>query len=302
MRCASLAIVRDSEGKVLLLYRSEGSPLGWGFPGGRCFAGEDAQRAAERELFEETGMRRRAYAPTRTRWNSNGDTPIVAWKTEDLTGVNSTEVKLSSEHTAFSWFGPENYKYADLQGYATRSLLHEIFHGTPAPYWPLRGVKPMLPDAPGCFGAHRKHDRHVGVDLYCNDGTPVVAMLPGQVTEVVAFTGPNAVDPSPWWEDTKAAIVQSEDGTRIVYGEITPRVRVGQMIDQGQLIGHVKTVLTKDKGRPMSMLHLEQLTPDGQEGEGLAWWPLDGPKPERALDPTPLLRWAAMGEIEIFRT
>lgn len=44
------------EGKVLLVERT--NPAGvWALPGGKVEAGETARQAAERELFEETGLR-----------------------------------------------------------------------------------------------------------------------------------------------------------------------------------------------------------------------------------------------------
>ncbi|MBI2483253.1 hypothetical protein HYV74_03700, partial [Candidatus Uhrbacteria bacterium] len=36
--------------------------------------------------------------------------------------------------------------------------------------WPLVGSAPLLPDAPGRFGAIRAHDAHTGVDCYAEIG------------------------------------------------------------------------------------------------------------------------------------
>lgn len=107
---------------------------------------------------------------------------------------------------------------------------------------------------PGAFGVKRKHHTHEGVDLYCPEGTQVYAVEAGYVVAIIAFTG--AAVGSSWWHDTVAVLVEGESGV-VVYGEISPVVTVGSMILKGCLIGNVKQVLTKDKGRPMSMLHLE---------------------------------------------
>lgn len=53
---AVIAIVID-QGKVLLIRRANPPDVGrWGFPGGKIELGEPLLQAAERELFEETGM------------------------------------------------------------------------------------------------------------------------------------------------------------------------------------------------------------------------------------------------------
>jgi len=52
------------QGRVLLVRRGSPPALGeWAIPGGRIHLGETLQQAAEREIFEETGVRIRAGAP-----------------------------------------------------------------------------------------------------------------------------------------------------------------------------------------------------------------------------------------------
>jgi hypothetical protein len=136
---------------------------------------------------------------------------------------------------------------------------------------------------PGSFGAQRKHHIHEGVDLYCPEGTVVNAVEPGVVVAVIPFTGENAVPPSPWWHDTWAVLVEGPSGV-VVYGEITPSVKVDDLMMAGWTIGHVKQVLKEDKGRPQSMLHLE-LHRDGTR-DAKEW--VDE-KPESLQDPTPFL-------------
>ena len=117
---------------------------------------------------------------------------------------------------------------------------------------------PIGENHPGTFGFQRKHHKHEGLDFYCPPGTQVYAICPGIVTHVFQFTG-DAVGSS-WWNDTWAVAVWHQDeGITVVYGEIDSRVDVhaGQHIDTWEPIGKVTTVLKKDKGRPMSMLHLE---------------------------------------------
>lgn len=141
------------------------------------------------------------------------------------------------------------------------------------------------PGDAGYFGTIRRFDIHTGIDLYCDDGDPVVAMEDGLVVSIEAFTGANAG--SPWWEDTWALLVEGKSGV-IVYGEITilPDISVGDTIKEGQLIGNVKRVLKKDKGvTPTSMLHLELMEHGYYQ---TYWWLLDQDQPEGLLNPITL--------------
>jgi len=52
---AAAACIRDPQGRILLLRRSDGDNL-WSFPGGSIEPGEPASRAVVREVLEETGL------------------------------------------------------------------------------------------------------------------------------------------------------------------------------------------------------------------------------------------------------
>lgn len=52
------------------------------------------------------------------------------------------------------------------------------------------------------------------------------------------------------------------------------KVKVGDSVKEGQLLGYVKPVLMKDKGLPMSMLHIE-LYETGYRGNWDGWWKED---------------------------
>jgi hypothetical protein len=82
--------------------------------------------------------------------------------------------------------------------------------------------------------------------------------------------------------DTEAVFVEGASGV-VVYGEIIPAVQHGAMVRAGDLIGHVTTVLRKDKGRPMAMLHLEMHQPDSRRSPE---WLIHNEKPEVLRDPT----------------
>jgi murein DD-endopeptidase MepM/ murein hydrolase activator NlpD len=142
------------------------------------------------------------------------------------------------------------------------------------------------PHAAG-FGTKRKYHHHEGVDLYISEGTKVRAVEAGKIVGVHLFTGPSAG--SPWWLDTSCVMVEGPSGV-VNYGEIDPAVAIGDNVEAGSIIGRVKRVIRKDKGKPMSMLHLELYRPGTTEP---VEWPVDCEKtPEGLWDPTPYLRWA----------
>lgn len=144
---------------------------------------------------------------------------------------------------------------------------------------------PLLPH-PGAFAAVRKNHVHEGVDLYCDEDTEIYAVEDGEVVSRQNFTGPKAG--SGWWLDTEALLVEGETGV-VVYGEIATDMQVGQKVKKGDVVGKVKRVLAEDKGRPMSMLHLElhkHGTRDTYE------WKEESKRPPSLLDPTPHLRKA----------
>jgi hypothetical protein len=141
---------------------------------------------------------------------------------------------------------------------------------------------------PGSWGAVRKYHVHEGVDLYCEEGTCVRPVEPGIVVAVIPFTGTEG--DSPWWNDTQAVLVEGASGV-VVYGEIITSLKVGDPIVCGgtnddTIIGVVRTVLKIDKGRPMSMLHLELHTRDARDAPA---WLRGEEKPSTLRDPTEFL-------------
>lgn len=151
--------------------------------------------------------------------------------------------------------------------------------------WPLPGAD-RYSSYSGSFGAERKYDIHTGIDIYCEPNQVCCAMESGVVVKVEVFTGPNAEPPSPWWNETHAVFVEGNSGV-IVYGEIRPlsTINIGKKISSGQILGHVVTVLRKDKGLPMTMLHVELYEKGAREA---VIWGLGEDKPKTLLDPSKL--------------
>jgi hypothetical protein len=143
------------------------------------------------------------------------------------------------------------------------------------------------PDEGGGFGHVRKYDIHTGVDLYCEENDFVYAMEDGNIVNIEKFTGEWAG--SPWWNDTEAILIEGESGV-ILYGEIivNDEIRNKNIIKEGELLGRIKTVLKKDKGKnPPNMLHIELYKKGTTES---VWWKLNSQKPENLLDITNLLK------------
>lgn len=94
----------------------------------------------------------------------------------------------------------------------------------------------------GRFGANRdKGERlHAACDLCCKEGTEVYAMEAGKVVNVYDF-----------YLGTKAISIAGS--LLIRYGEVTPLVKAGQTVKEGQLIAKVKKCI----GIFIPMLHLE---------------------------------------------
>jgi hypothetical protein len=145
---------------------------------------------------------------------------------------------------------------------------------------PLKDFR--LPHAAGVFGAIRKFDIHTGIDLYCAPGSDVFAMEDSVVVEVGPFTGVGVN--MPWWNDTSYLVAKGDSGY-ILYGEISTSLSPGHALTAGCSLGTVETVLKKDKGLPMTMLHLELYS------YWSVWvsWDLQAPKPLNLMDPTPLI-------------
>jgi murein DD-endopeptidase MepM/ murein hydrolase activator NlpD len=122
--------------------------------------------------------------------------------------------------------------------------------------FPLLQYRANLPlkGHPGAFSTPRRFDIHTGVDLYCPANTPVLAVESGTVVLINLFTGPKVG--SPWWHETSFVGIQGPSGV-VIYGEILPQVKLGQRVEAGKVVGLVQQVLKKDKGKPMTMLHLE---------------------------------------------
>ena len=97
-------------GQILMLERAAGMMIGfWSVPGGIVDPGETPQEAAARELFEEAGL-----MPTGPLWLVTA-VPLKGYGMDLLSlryacPCDAGEVRLSHEHTNWSWLEPAAYR------------------------------------------------------------------------------------------------------------------------------------------------------------------------------------------------
>lgn len=136
---------------------------------------------------------------------------------------------------------------------------------------------------PGSFGFKRKNHIHEGIDFYCEENDEVYSVEDGIVIDIKNFTGESVG--SHWWNETQMIFIKHKNFC-LNYGEIivNKNIKIGDEINCGQHLGNVKTVLKKNKGRPMTMLHIEMYEKNIKTS--VDSWNLNNQKPIGLIDPT----------------
>ena len=155
--------------------------------------------------------------------------------------------------------------------------------------YPLKNKTISIPSegAVGDFAFKRSFYFHPGIDLYCDYGQEIIAIEDGVVVNIETFTGPMAIPPSPWWNETFSIMIEGDSGV-LGYCEIKPvsYLKVGVKVKAGDLIATVIPVLKRDKGNGTTMLNFEQYTYGTREH---VTWELGTEKPSNLLNPRELL-------------
>jgi 8-oxo-dGTP pyrophosphatase MutT (NUDIX family) len=106
MIAAAGILFRSKAGRVLLLKRAaDGSDHAgtWATPGGKCRAGESAEKAALREAIEETGYNAGYAGQFHTRRVKDGvDYTVFLRDVEE-----EFTPRLNAEHVEWGWFNPQ---------------------------------------------------------------------------------------------------------------------------------------------------------------------------------------------------
>jgi murein DD-endopeptidase MepM/ murein hydrolase activator NlpD len=171
--------------------------------------------------------------------------------------------------------------------------------------WPVPKISsPVLPQQgePGSFWEDRGDRHHCGVDIYAPAGSEVLACENGEVIDAGIQTSPEQVS---YWEKTLYILIKNRSGLYCRYAELADtNVKIGDRILEGEVIGHVGTVIKShlvDGCSPLyiqrlklaghfSMLHFEiyRLRPGYMRAYSGGNWFGEG-RPEGLLDPGPYL-------------
>ncbi|MDD5181972.1 MAG: M23 family metallopeptidase [Candidatus Nanoarchaeia archaeon] len=163
-------------------------------------------------------------------------------------------------------------------------------------YWPVsQSYSKKVPEkgADGSFKINNEYKKfdiwHTGIDIRCPPKSRVIAIEDGEIIETGQFTG---APESPRWRKTWHITVKNDSGNTVVYGEVQkPKLKVGQKIKAGQIIGCISVVewakYEPDKMK-RSVLHFELYKPGTRKT--VDWWHKNTPKPKNLLNPANYLK------------
>lgn len=127
-------------------------------------------------------------------------------------------------------------------------------------HWPVPDSYSKIVPAsgsPGSFWEDRGDRRHCGIDIYAPEGSGVLSIEDGTVIGVGRFTSPHEV---PYWNRTCYILIQNESGLVCKYAELGDmKVKKGDRVKSGKLIGHVGLVLDADKITAESPEYIQKL-------------------------------------------
>lgn len=118
-------LIKDNAGNYLILRRSQrskGNPGKWDLPGGKINDGEGYVEAVDREVKEETGLNVVLKTAMGTAHRETATKRIVYLILEGE--IDSGKIKLSEEHDAFAWAGPN-----ELVSYDFPVIFNKVLEG-----------------------------------------------------------------------------------------------------------------------------------------------------------------------------
>jgi len=129
---------------------------------------------------------------------------------------------------------------------------------------------------------------HAGIDIAATGGygTPVAAAFAGKVVKVVRgrkHGDRSRVNELAPYRTGNGVIIQNPDGERQLYGHVTPAVKVGQQVAEGELVGHVD-----DSGNTTGPhVHYEEWTRTGATRDPMVSFRHFGVTPGKGIAPAP---------------
>ena len=131
-------------------------------------------------------------------------------------------------------------------------------------FWPVEKKNVSLPTdkTPGGFLEDRGDRIHCGIDIHTPIGSKVFAIEKGVVVNSSLFTSPTLIS---YWFDTYQLIIKACSGLYYRYAELEPPiVQIGQQINAGDLIGHVRQVLNPRMISNKSPEYIQRLVATGK--------------------------------------
>jgi murein DD-endopeptidase MepM/ murein hydrolase activator NlpD len=127
-------------------------------------------------------------------------------------------------------------------------------------YWPVPdSYTKVIPEAGslGSFWEKRSERYHCGVDIYAPEGSDVLSVESGEVTNIGVFTSPGKVS---YWNTTYFLLIKNSTGFVCKYAELEDvAVAINESVKAGQVIGHIGMVLNKDKITGESPIYIQKL-------------------------------------------
>jgi len=150
---------------------------------------------------------------------------------------------------------------------------------------PLPGCSWSLPVGkyhPAGFGAKRPHSLHTGVDLFCEHNQTLASVEEGIVTAIRDFS--KQQKKQPWLNRTRVVLIEGNSGV-VAYCNVKerPGLKVGDLVEAGEVIGRVIRLNKKKRRKDKCMLHLELYK---KETRRRVVWSYNYQKPPQLLDPT----------------
>lgn len=139
-------IIRNEDGKILLLHRNKKGVEQWELPGGKLEKGETAQVAAVREIREELGVEITNVMPVgQAAFQENGREFTYSWFDAKIAAGVSPSIR---EPEAFDsvryWSVTELRQRSDLSANLKNLLASDVLEEVMDPYQKLNGIVRML--------------------------------------------------------------------------------------------------------------------------------------------------------------
>ena len=127
-------------------------------------------------------------------------------------------------------------------------------------YWPVpKSYSKTIPldGSPGSFWEDRSDRNHCGIDIYAPMNSDVQSIESGKIIDIGSFTSSDIL---PYWNDTYYVLILNKTGFICKYAELGQvAVSIGDIVNAGQLTGHIGQTLNADKITKKAPLYIQRL-------------------------------------------